>query len=687
MKKDGVLSLDMLYAEPSIIGTTPEGAVWSADGARLAFLWNDAGRSFRDIWTYDVASGTKHRLTRLGNERPEQSGPGIAKAAWLGDGHIAFVLEGRLYVADHGGAVGEVEPDRREIGALAVSPDGRRLAFTSSGSLLVKEFGTDTPARVLVAGAERLGVETFEWSKDGVRLAFVQADYRDVRQIEIAYDAKGVARRDTHIRAFPGDEIVRLRPGVVSATGGEPTFFERPDEQDAIWGFGLSSDGRSLFVSSSDLSIKNQTIFVYDLTTGARTTFYQFHDPIQIRPDWKVAWAPGDKGLILLTDRDGYNHLYRLPAAGAAPERITHGEWEIETFQVDASRATIYFTANLPHCSDRSLHRVPVAGGEVEALTAGHGTHQPVYSPDFDRVADRFSDDRSPPELYVQALDDSARTRVTQSPLPAFHEQRWAEVRYVDCRSHVDGALLTVRLMLPRDYAPGRRYPLIVGSVYSDTLCNQWGGRDAHPSWGLDQYLVSRGFLVASPGIRGSFGRGREWNRPMLHSYGQLDIEDIADCVTGLVEQGYADPARVGIWGSSYGGLMTLMSLFKKPGFYAAGVAGAPATNVWHAYPEQEWIMGAPRGDDYPARYERQSALYHTQGLADPLMIIHGTSDEVVLYSDTIALVEKFIEQGKRFELVTLPGSGHSWARVSISQTRFAYGKLAEFFEAVLKPE
>lgn len=685
MKKDGALSLEMLYAEPSIIGTTPEGTVWSADGTRLAFLWNDAGKSFRDIWVHDVAANAKHRLTRLGDEKQGQAGPGITQAAWLGDGRIAFISDKRLHIADPDGKIEKIEPERREIGALAVAADGRRLAFTSSGSLLVKDFGAHAPARVLVASAERLGVETFEWSKDGERLAFIQADNRNVRQIEIAYDAGGAARRDTHTRAFPGDEIVRLRPGVVSASGGEPTFFERPDEQDAIWDFGLSTDGRSLFVSSSDLSIKNHTIFVYDVATAARTTHYQFHDPIQIRPDWKVAWAPG--GLILLTDRDGYNHLYRLPAAGAAPERITDGAWEIETFSVDASRAMIYFTAALPHCSDRSLHRVPVAGGEIEALTAGHGTHQPVYAPDFTWAADRFSDDRSPPELHVQSLDgDKAATRITHSPLPAFYEQRWAGIRYVDCRSHVDGTLLTVRLMLPPDHDPGRRYPLIVGSVYSDTLCNQWGGRDAHPSWGLDQYLVSRGFIVANPGIRGSFGRGREWNRPMLHAYGQLDIEDIADCVSGLVEQGYADPARVGIWGSSYGGLMTLMSLFKKPGFYAAGVAGAPATNVWHAYPEQEWIMGAPRGEDYPARYERQSALYHTQGLADPLMIIHGTGDDVVLYSDTIALVEKFIEQGKRFELVTLPGSGHSWARVSIEQTRFAYGKLAEFFESILKP-
>jgi dipeptidyl-peptidase-4 len=271
--------------------------------------------------------------------------------------------------------------------------------------------------------------------------------------------------------------------------------------------------------------------------------------------------------------------------------------------------------------------------------------------------------------------------QVTHSPLPAFAERRWADVRYVPFISHVDGAELMARVMLPHGFKPDGTHPMVVGSVYSDGLLNQWGGRAAHPSWGIDQYLASRGFVVVSPEIRGSFGRGRDWNRAMLNSYGTQDIEDIADCVTTLTGLGYADPKRVGLWGSSYGGLMTLMSLFKKPGFYAAGFAGAPATNVWHAYPEQGWIMGLTEGEDYIERYRAQSALFHSAGLEDALTILHGTKDEVVLYADTMALVEKLIGQGKSFELVTLPGTGHAWAKQDRALTRFAYGKLAAFFE------
>lgn len=679
---DAAMTLEMLYSEPSIIGTRPMAATWSPDGAQLAFLWNDAGHTFRDVWLWDRASGTTSRRTNLGAGRTSGEPKGIAELAWLPAGRIAFVLDGELYAA---GADGSVTPFAPGVhGASAVAAAGDKLAFLAGGALMLAD-GAGAPTR-LVASAAFVGVESFQWAASGDRIVFVEADDTNTRKIEIAYDARGEARRDRFTRAFPGDLLTRRRVGIVSINGGEPTWFDRPDAEDAIWDYGLSRDGKTLFIDSSDLSIKHHTVFTFDTASVARTVFYSFHDPIKIRPDWQVAFAGDNKGLVLLTDRDGHNHLYSIASAGAEPRAITSGKWEVAGFALDADKGTIYFTANIAHPAERHVYAVPITGGDVTRITQAPGMHVPAYSPNFDALADLFSDDMTPAEYYVQPLAVEAEPqRITISPPAAFADQSWGEVRYVPFKSSVDGAELMARVMVPQGFEPSGKHPMIVGSVYSDGLLNQWGGRAAHPSWGIDQYLVSRGFVVVSPEIRGSFGHGREWNRPMLHSYGTQDIEDIADCVKTLTGLGYADPARVGIWGSSYGGLMTLMSLFKKPGFYRAGVAGAPATNVWHAYPEQEWIMGPTHGPDYPQRYENQSALFHTAGLDDALMIIHGTRDEVVLYSDTIAVAERLTAQQKCFELVTLPGTGHSWANQDRTLTRFAYGKLARFFEQQLK--
>ena len=188
------------------------------------------------------------------------------------------------------------------------------------------------------------------------------------------------------------------------------------------------------------------------------------------------------------------------------------------------------------------------------------------------------------------------------------------------------------------------------------------------------------GVIWFSTSTYGAVGVTDALSREALKEYGSIEVDDIESGVRHLVTQGFVDPERVGIWGLSYGGLMTTMSLFKKPGVYAAGIAVAPATNVWHAYPEQMWVMGEPHGNDYPGRYERQSALYQSSGLQDPLMLIHGTRDTGVLYSDTIALAENLIAENQPFELVPLPGANHAIANDSIKQTRFAFGKIVNFF-------
>src|SRR5699024_9388367 len=155
-----------------------------------------------------------------------------------------------------------------------------------------------------------------------------------------------------------------------------------------------------------------------------------------------------------------------------------------------------------------------------------------------------------------------------------------------------DGAEVVAGRILPPDYDENKEYPRIVGSGYSNAVRAPWGGGDARPTWGLVQALGRHGYLILHGDGAGSRGQGRELGPRLRAGYGVRDIDDLESGVRYLVDKGMVDPDRVGIWGSSYGGLMALMSLFKKPGLYAAGVAGAPASNVWHAYPGQMWTLG-----------------------------------------------------------------------------------------------
>jgi dipeptidyl-peptidase-4 len=227
-----------------------------------------------------------------------------------------------------------------------------------------------------------------------------------------------------------------------------------------------------------------------------------------------------------------------------------------------------------------------------------------------------------------------------------------------------------------------KTYPAILGSVYSNTVRNQWGGRTAHPTWGLDQYLVQEGYVLLNVNFRGSRGNGKALRRGIRLDYGGIDVEDLHSGVKYLESLGFIDMDRVGIWGSSYGGLLTCMSLFKKPGVYKAGVAGAPATNVWHAMTGEMRVMMAPQ--DQPDEYRDSSAYTHAAGLQDHLMIIHGMRDRIVLYKDSVTLVERLMLMGKDVDLVTLPNSGHGWDTEGSYQTIYAFNKLVGHFERYL---
>ncbi|MEX2123443.1 MAG: prolyl oligopeptidase family serine peptidase [Woeseia sp.] len=688
------LSLDSLYSAPSLLGTPPELVEWSDDGMRIAFLWNDQGYRNCDIWLFSLATGEKRQLTTHIDEANKHAQKSISEIRWLNNQQIVYLFEGDLYAVDLDGNSKALEARENAIEQLSVSPDGKYLSFVTDGDLWVSNAGEakENARRLLKSGSKKIFVESYKWSTNGKSIAMVMADNTAVPDLDIHYFAQGNPQLLSVTRPFPGDETTKRRIGLLKVSDTGQTWLNRRDEKRPIWGYDWSPDSQSVFVDSSDFLAKNRTIFVYDATTAEQETFYSSHDPNRTYPGWAAAWAPDGNGLIVLSDDEGYYHLYHVPEAGSTPVPLTSGTWEVASFSVDSKNSQIYFIGNKDHIADRQLYRVELSPkANIERISTESGTYEPFYSPDFRQVAFRFSNDQTPPDLYHKSLRRSENAlRITESQQDDFYSYTWADVRYVEFDSHVDGAPLVGRLYVPKNFDDTRCYPVIVGSVYRDTVRNQWGGSQnaggqaPHPTWGLDQLLVSKGYLVFNVDVRSSWGHGKAF-RNDLDEYGGIDVDDIESGVRYLVSRGFADPERVGIWGLSYGGLLTTMSLFKKPGVYAAGIAGAPATNVWHAFPQQMWVMGEPAGDDYPSRYERQSPFFQAEGLEDPLMIVHGTRDNVVLYSDSIALAEKLIANGKTFELVTLPGANHPWASENVEQTRFAFGKIVEFFDRHLK--
>jgi dipeptidyl-peptidase-4 len=707
--------LDRFYSAPSLIGTAPRAATWSPDGRRLAFLWNTDGTNALDVFVADVATATPVRWSRL-PPLPVPAGDttawatswvaqraalaaeldgGVSAIAWHPDGtRLVATLRGDLFVVGPGEHQRRLTSTRAAEQRSAFAPraaaDGAaRLAFVREGELWVAVLRGDSlvsERRLTALARDGVGVEQFAWAPDGRALALVEVDRTAIRLRGIPDYLGEETVMPMVRRAFPGEDSEHRRVGVVAVDSGAVRWLAIEGEPtDVLHGLAWSPDGTQLAIDWSDVFVKDRRLLVAERATGRVRTLVREQEPANVSAEWQIAWGPDGRGLYFTSDREDDYHVWYAPLAGGAPRAITRGAWAVFGFTV--TRAGIVAVTNRGRSEERQVDRVPLAGGAPVRLSRRAGTHAPSVSPDGRWIASLHSSDSVPPDLHLldaaaRAPDASAERRVTRSPRPEFTRYRFTMPRYVTFPSRADGALLHGRLLLPPGFDPSRRWPVIIGSAYSNTVRNQWGGRNAHPLWGLDQVLLDKGFVILAVDVAGSSGHGTAFRRRIRLDYGGIDVQDLHSGVEWLLREGIADSTRVGIWGSSYGGLLTTMSLFTKPGVYAAGVAGAPATNVWHALTGEQRVMLRPQ--EHPTEYARASSHTRAAGLTGRLMLIHGMRDVVVLYKDSAWLTQQLLQLGKEVELVTLPDAGHGWDLEGLAQTRYAFRRLVDFFERAL---
>ena len=694
------LTLERLYRLPSLIGTRPESPQWSPNSQRLAFLWNDEGMPFLDMWVVDAAEGKPVRLTRMPHpaapvdagmdvgkleaEARFETDHGIASLAWSADsGQILFTLRGKLYSLVPGEEPRLLAPDR--VAAVFPAPVGHRIAYlTPDGALGLLE-GATSAAVPLFMPAAGVAVEEVHWSPDGGQLAFVEADSRAVPVRGIPDYLREETTLTATKRPFPGEPSETRRLGVVGVAGGPPRWMGLPGEpMDLIFGVAWSPDGRRLLVDRSDLYIKHRTLLTLEVATGASTVLVREDDPRNVTAEWWSAWAPDGKGVYYTSDQPparDYAVVYKA-LGGGSPRPVVAGEYAVFSAEIAPGGNALFATANPDHAEERQVLRLELGkSGAPRLVRSMAGTHTAVASPDGRFLADVFSSDMAPPDLYVQRVsgngEDKPR-RITVSPLPEFQEYRWVAATYVTFPNVHDGTVLHARLTLPPDFERGKPRAAILGSVYSNTARNQWGGRVYHPTWGLDQFLMQQGYVLMNTDIRGSSGYGREFRQRLALDYGGVDVDDLYSAAQYLVRSGTADPRRVGMWGSSYGGLLTATSLFTHPEMFQAGVAGAPATSLFHALTGEMRTMMDPQ--THGAAYRQSSAFLKSSGLEGHLMLLHGMRDEVVLFKDSVTLTERLILQGKDVTLTPLPDAPHGWDTEGLAQTRYAYRKLVDYF-------
>lgn len=784
------LTLERLYSFPRLEGTAPRQPKWSDDGNRVAFLWNDEGMPFRDLWVFDVENGKRTRLTRLPHDPDEWTTPashkdkklkkylrpanGLRSFEWAPDSQqLTFAFRGEIYLVRADGSAPVRRLTRTKGGERnpKFSPGSERLGFVSGGELHVRHLQTGETVQLTTNGGLDIEDEgqrhpghspgRFEWSPDGKWIAFAANDSSGFKGRLIPnYSGERVKAPNQNWRiAREGNSKTRL--GVVPSAGGNTVWLTKKSD-DYFYDWEWSPDGKAIATTRVEENQKNRSIDVIDVAAAIakhekdeedkdkkgttedtekenaekKNEKKDKNDKKDKKPEWIrtlysetdekwicslcqfVVWSPDSQQVLFGSERDGWNHLYLVAAAGSGeePRQLTKGEWEVErrgaavdmtpSFSPDGQ--TVYFTANKTDPSERNLFRILAAGGEVERITAGKGYSAAILSSDGKHMAFLYSSFAQPWDLYIKETNPavSAVLTVTQSPLPEFAEYEWPQPAIFDFPArdgkNVRGLVFFPPLSLAVDVTremrtKGRRNrpsgkrkssprkPPVInfvhGAGYAQAVLNRWGGYLTE-RFHFNQFVSQQGYLVIDVDYRGSSGYGRDWRTDVYLHLGGLDLEDEMAAMDHVGEQGWGDTGRAGVWGVSYGGFMTLMVMFNEPDAFRAGSAWASVTD-WENYNRGYTQQRLRTPEDEPEAYKKSSPIHHVEGLKGKLQLVHGVVDPNVHFQDIMQLTDALVYAGKPFTQQFYPQSVHGWARpqVWIHSTRSMF----QFFEEHVK--
>ncbi|HEX6574043.1 MAG TPA: prolyl oligopeptidase family serine peptidase [Gemmatimonadaceae bacterium] len=482
-----------------------------------------------------------------------------------------------------------------------------------------------------------------------------------------------------------GDAQDRGRVGFINLTTGNLTWL-KPYPVDTANGFvlplGWSQDGRhgAFYAYTSDNKVR--VLQAID-ETGKLTVLETLRDTAWVDGPCSFScagWYDGGRRFYYVSEATGYAHLYTVAADGSDRRQLTSGKWEVLDVDLSADGKTFYLRTNEPSPFEEQFYRMSVNGGARERITTKSGRHIVTVSPDGKLLADVYSFVNRPPDLFLMENRAGApESQLTVSPSAEWLSFNWIQPELVMIPAS-DGVQVPAHIYRPKDMGAqpnGAAVIFVHGAGYLHNVGNFWS--EYPREYMFNQFLASKGYTVLDVDYRGSAGYGRDWRTAIYRYMGGRDLQDQVDASKYLTKEFNIEPERIGIYGGSYGGFITLFALFTQPQYFGAGAALRSVTD-WahynHGYTSN--ILNIPQTDT--VAFRRSSPIYFAEGLKDPLVILHGMVDTNVLFQDVVRLTQRLIELGKTgWELAVYPVEDHAFVRPSSWADE--YRRIFEIFE------
>ncbi len=714
------LDIERIFASPSLDGNAPRALKVSPDGERVTFLKGKQTDYERlDLWEYHIDSGETRLLfdsndlqsgeevlsdeEKARRERMRLSGSGIVSYQWSADGKaLLFPLGGDVYYHKLGekGAKQLLDTDVFETD-IKLSPKGNYISFIRDQNLFVKhiESGKETAITKEGGGNIKFGMAEFVaqeemgrmtgywWSPDESFIAFTKVDESPVDVISrseiYADDIKTIDQK--YPKAGTNNVLVEL--AIQNINNGARRWVDLGEDKDIYLARGKwmpnsetftyqwqTRDQQTLELRAYNVPTEKQSV----LLSETSNTWVNLHNDLYFLSDSdQFIWA---------SERDGFKHLYLYENNGKLVRQLTQGDWVVDNIEaVDAKNNRIYFAGRKDTPLESHAYSVSLNGGDISRITNEGAYHSVSFSKDASIFIDRFSTINSPAQV---SLNDASGKRITWleenkveegHPLHAYMDS-WTKPEFGDITTK-DGATLKYRIYKPENLE--KKHPVIVylyGGPHAQVVTNSWAGNRGL----LMQHWVDKGYVVFTLDNRGSNYRGKAFEDPIYKKMGFVEVDDQVAGVEFLRTLPYVDAKRIGVHGHSYGGYMTLMTMFKAGDYFQAGVSGAPVTD-WRLYDTHytERYMGNPKTDD--DAYTASSVFPYAKDLKGDLLIYHGMADDNVLFTHSTMLYKHLQDLAIPFETMDYPGKKHS---IRGKQTGIhLYKTITNFFDRNLTPE
>ena len=740
------LTLERLFSGPDLAGASLRSARFSPDGKLVTYLQGSAESKDRlDLWAHDIATGrnallvdSRSLVANEGTLSPEEEArrerqrtvalAGIVDYQFSADSRLLLIpIAGDLFLYDlkaprAGSAVHRLTSTAAAETDARFSPRGRFVSFVREQNLYVIEVATGRETAVTREGAglvsfgmaefiaqEEMDRDTgYWWSPDERMIALTRVDEStvdEVERFEIYAETVRVIRQRYPAAGRPN---ARVDLWVATLAGSATSLRELPAaaaSEGYLARVAWFPDSRALAVQRQTRDQKRLELLKVDTASGAARRLLEERSDTWVELHDELTFLKGQPAFLWASYRSGHKHLYLYDLDGKLLRPVTAGEWmvvgdsrERAIEGVDEAKGLVYFTANRDTPIERHLYAAPLTGSSdtagiearIRRLTEGAGWHSVSMAGDAQRWLDTFSTPDTPPSLTLRHTTGKRPSALVANTLGAGHPyapylaaHRTPEFGTLRA---ADGQVMHFSMLKPLDFDPAKRYPVIVevyGGPGVQRVQRAWGGY-------YRQYLAQQGFVVFMLDNRGSGNRGRAFETALYHRMGSIEIEDQVKGVDYLRSLPFVDPARIGVWGWSYGGYMALMAMVRAPEHFAAGVSGAPVTD-WRLYDTHytERYMGVPEAgspESNPEGYRDGNVMTHAAALKGPLLVMHGMADDNVLFTHSTALFKRLQDLGKPFEVMPYPGSKHALLRFPTTGLH-GYRTISDFFVRTLRPE